>query len=105
MLFTIGAFLVVLGVLVFIHELGHFLAAKAAGIMVHRFSLGIGSPVRWLTTKRGETEYSVSWLPLGGYVKMATAETDATSTALEGAEPEEVAPPERRRTGSPVPAR
>lgn len=102
MLFTLGAFLVVLGVLVFVHELGHFLAAKAAGIMVHRFSLGIGSPVPWLTTKRGETEYSVSWLPLGGYVKMATAEADGTTSALEGAEPEEVAPPDRRFESKPV---
>jgi regulator of sigma E protease len=102
MLLTLGAFLVVLGVLVFVHELGHFLAAKAAGIMVHRFSLGIGSPIPWLTTKRGETEYSVSWLPLGGYVKMATAEADGTTSALEGAEPEEVAPPERRFESKPV---
>ncbi|HKV74537.1 MAG TPA: RIP metalloprotease RseP [Gemmatimonadales bacterium] len=102
MLLTLGAFLLVLGVLVFVHELGHFVAAKAAGIMVHRFSLGIGSPIPWLTTTRGETEYSVSWLPLGGYVKMATAEADGTTSALEGAEPEEVAPPERRFESKPV---
>ena len=102
MLFTIGAFLVVLGVLVFIHELGHFLAAKAAGIMVHRFSLGMGSPIPWLTRKWGETEYAISWLPLGGYVKMATSESDATSSALEGAEPEETAPVERRFESKPV---
>jgi len=102
MLLTLGAFLVVLGVLVFIHELGHFLAAKAAGIMVHRFSLGIGSPVPWLTRQWGETEYAISWLPLGGYVKMATAEADATSSALEGEEPEETAPVERRFESKPV---
>ncbi len=102
MLFTLGAFLVVLGVLVFIHELGHFLAAKAAGIMVHRFSLGMGSPIPWLTRKWGETEYAISWLPLGGYVKMATSESDATSSALEGAEPEETAPVERRFESKPV---
>ncbi|MFI5209287.1 MAG: RIP metalloprotease RseP, partial [Gemmatimonadales bacterium] len=102
MLFTLGAFLVVLGVLVFIHELGHFLAAKAAGIMVHRFSLGIGSPIPWLTRKWGETEYAISWLPLGGYVKMATAEADSTSSALEGEEPEETAPVERRFESKPV---
>ena len=102
MLLTLGAFLVVLGVLVFIHELGHFLAAKAAGIMVHRFSLGMGSPIPWLTRKWGETEYAISWLPLGGYVKMATAESDATSSALEGEEPEETAPVERRFESKPV---
>jgi regulator of sigma E protease len=102
MLLTLGAFLVVLGVLVFVHELGHFLAAKAAGIMVHRFSLGIGSPIPWLTFTRGETEYSISWLPLGGYVKMATAENDGTTSVLEGGEPEDVAPPERRFESKPV---
>ncbi|MEP6473983.1 MAG: RIP metalloprotease RseP, partial [Gemmatimonadota bacterium] len=80
----------------------HFLAAKASGIMVHRFSLGIGSPIPWLTFKRGETEYSISWLPLGGYVKMATAEADGTTSALEGTEPEDVAPPERRFESKPV---
>jgi regulator of sigma E protease len=102
MLLTIGAFLVVLGVLVFIHELGHFVAAKAAGIMVHRFSLGIGSPIPWLTHRWGETEYSISWLPLGGYVKMATSEADATSSALEGQTLEEEAPVDRRFESKPV---
>jgi regulator of sigma E protease len=81
---TILATLVVIGVLVFIHELGHFVAAKLAGIHVHRFSLGLGAPIRWLTFRRGETEYSVSWLPLGGYVKMASEAEDPASTTLEG---------------------
>jgi regulator of sigma E protease len=68
------AFVVMLGVLVFVHELGHFLAAKACGIRVLKFSLGFGSPVgigrfrmRWV---RAHTEYVVCWIPLGGYVKM-----------------------------------
>ncbi len=72
MLTTVLSLIVVLGVLVFVHEAGHFVAAKWAGIYVHRFSLGLGSPIRWLTFRRGETEYSISWLPLGGYVKMAS---------------------------------
>ena len=76
MLITILALIVVLGVLIFVHEAGHFLAAKWAGIYVHRFSLGLGSPIPWLTFQRGETEYSISWLPLGGYVKMASREED-----------------------------
>ena len=63
MLVTILALIVVLGVLIFVHEAGHFIAAKWAGIYVHRFSLGLGSPIPWLTFKRGETEYSISWLP------------------------------------------
>ena len=84
MLVTIIALIIVLGVLIFVHEAGHFIAAKWAGIYVHRFSLGLGSPIPWLTFKRGETEYSISWLPLGGYVKMASREEDVTSSALEG---------------------
>jgi regulator of sigma E protease len=80
--FTILALIVVLGVLIFVHEAGHFLAAKWAGIYVHRFSLGLGPPIPWLTFRRGETEYSISWLPLGGYVKMASREEDIGSSAL-----------------------
>jgi regulator of sigma E protease len=83
-LLTVLSLLVVLGVLIFVHELGHFLAAKWAGIYVHRFSVGMGAPVKALSFKRGETEYAISWLPLGGYVRMASREEEATSTALEG---------------------
>ena len=61
--------LVALGILVFVHELGHFLVAKAAGIRVLKFSLGFGHKL--LGFKHGETEYLISALPLGGYVKMA----------------------------------
>jgi len=60
---------VVLGVLVLIHEWGHFIAAKMCGVRVDVFSIGFGSRIwGW---KRGDTDYRVSWLPLGGYVKMA----------------------------------
>jgi regulator of sigma E protease len=99
---TLVALIVVLGVLVFVHEAGHFVAAKWAGIYVHRFSLGLGSPIPWLTTRRGETEYSISWLPLGGYVKMASREEDASSSALEGGRPEDVVPPDRMFEAKPV---
>jgi len=61
--------LLVLGVLVFIHELGHFLAAKACGIRVLAFSLGFGRPLLKKTVKG--TEYRLSAIPFGGYVKMA----------------------------------
>lgn len=81
---TILAFIVVLGVLVFVHELGHFLAAKWAGIHVHRFSVGLGTPIKALTWTRGGTEYSISWIPLGGYVKMASREEQGGSDTLEG---------------------
>ena len=68
-------FLIVLGVLIFVHELGHFVAAKACGIYVDRFSLGM--PPRLFGFKYGETDYCVGLLPIGGYVKMAGQE-DAT---------------------------
>lgn len=61
-------FIVFLGVLVTVHELGHFLAAKWAGVKVVKFSIGFGP--RIFGFKRGETEYQVAWVPLGGYVKM-----------------------------------
>jgi regulator of sigma E protease len=98
---TLLALAVVLGVLIFVHEAGHFLAAKWAGIYVHRFSLGLGSPIRRLTFRRGETEYSVSWLPLGGYVKMASREEDATTALLEGGAAA-VVPPDRVFEAKPV---
>ena len=73
--------LLVLGIVIFVHELGHFLAAKWAGVYAPRFSLGWGSPL-W-SFRRGETEYCLSWLPIGGYVRMASKE-DETASSLEG---------------------
>jgi regulator of sigma E protease len=61
-------FIVFLGVLVTVHELGHLLAAKWAGVKVVKFSIGFGPPI--FGFKRGETEYQVAWVPLGGFVKM-----------------------------------
>jgi len=98
---AIVALVVVLGVLIFVHEAGHFLAAKWAGIYVHRFSLGLGSPIKGLTFRRGETEYSVSWLPLGGYVKMASREEDAAAAMLEGGVASPV-PPDRVFEAKPI---
>ena len=69
---TILATIVVLGVLIFVHELGHFVTAKLVDIEVPRFSIGLGPKA--FGFKRGETEYVISWLPLGGYVKMAGME-------------------------------
>jgi len=102
MLLTVAAFVVVIGVLVFVHELGHFVAAKLSGIHVHRFSLGLGAPIRWLSFTRGGTEYSISWLPLGGYVKMASREEDAMSTVLEGGAADREVSPERVFEAKPV---
>ncbi len=75
------AWILVLGIVIFVHELGHFLAAKWAGVYAPRFSLGWGSPL-W-SFRRGETEYALSWLPIGGYVRMASKE-DETASVLEG---------------------
>lgn len=63
------AFIFVFGILVFIHELGHFLAAKKNGVRVEKFSFGFG-PKLW-GKKKGDTEYLISAIPLGGYIKMA----------------------------------
>ena len=73
--------LLVLGLVIFVHELGHFLAAKLTGVYAPRFSLGWGKPL-W-SFRRGETEYALSALPIGGYVRMASKE-DETASALEG---------------------
>ena len=62
-------FLFVLGVLVFVHELGHFLMARRLGVRVLTFSLGFGPKI--LKVKRGDTDYCISAIPLGGYVSMA----------------------------------
>ncbi|MBS1985429.1 MAG: RIP metalloprotease RseP [Bdellovibrionales bacterium] len=61
-------FALLLGVLIFIHEFGHFIVAKACGIRVEAFSIGMGK--KFVKFTRGETEYALSLLPLGGYVKL-----------------------------------
>jgi regulator of sigma E protease len=71
---TLVAVIPMLGILIVVHELGHFLAAKACGVRVLKFSIGFGAPIgigklraRW---ERGGTEYVVGWIPLGGFVRM-----------------------------------
>jgi regulator of sigma E protease len=68
-------FIFVLGVLIFVHELGHFLVARWHGVRVLTFSLGFGPKI--LKFKRGDTEYCISAIPLGGYVKMAGENPDS----------------------------
>jgi regulator of sigma E protease len=79
-LYYILPFLVVLGVLIFFHELGHFLAAKYFGVKVLKFSLGFGPKL--VGKKVGETEYLISALPLGGYVKMLGENADEEAEPL-----------------------
>ena len=76
---TIGSFALVLGVLVFIHEMGHYLAARWRGVYVEAFSIGFGRPLAAWTDKRG-TEWRLCWLPLGGYVKLHGQEQPADVT-------------------------
>jgi regulator of sigma E protease len=75
---TIVYFLFVLGVLVFVHELGHFLVARWYGVKVLTFSLGFGPKL--LKYRRGDTEYCISAVPLGGYVKLAGETVDDRRT-------------------------
>lgn len=65
---TLIIFLAVLSLLVFVHEFGHFIAARRAGVTVEEF--GFGFPPRLFGWKRGQTTYSVNWIPLGGFVKL-----------------------------------
>ena len=103
MLLTGLSLIIVLGVLIFVHELGHFVVAKAVGIQVLRFSLGFGRPV--LAWTRGETEYWVSWIPLGGYVKMAGLEEEGMAGELEGGKASVPIDPERTFEKKPLWAR
>lgn len=92
---TLLVTVVVFGVLIFIHELGHFLAARRAGVRVHEFALGFGP--RLFGWRRGSTQYSVRALPLGGFVRMAgmhPAEEDVDAV-----------PPRERFSDRPVGAR
>lgn len=71
---TVAAFIGILVVLVLVHELGHFLVAKRAGITVEEF--GVGFPPRIASVMRGGTRYSLNWIPLGGFVKMLGEDGD-----------------------------
>jgi len=75
---TLISFIILLSVLIFVHELGHFLAARMGGVGVLKFSLGFGPKI--FGKKVGETEYVVSWIPLGGFVKLlGESETEKLS--------------------------
>ena len=72
---TPAAIVFVFGIVIFIHELGHFIAAKLVGVYAPRFSIGFGPAL--LSHKWGETEYILAALPLGGYVRMASREDES----------------------------
>ncbi len=85
-LVTIFYFLVTFGILVLVHEFGHFLAAKLFGMRVDTFSIGF--PPRAFGRKIGETDYCVSWIPIGGYVKIAGMIDESFDTDFLNHEPQ-----------------
>ncbi len=84
---AIVAFIVLIGVLVVVHEFGHFLVAKLCGVRVEQFSIGF--PPRLFGVKIGETDYCISALPFGGYVKMTGENLPGENMSLEGANKEQ----------------
>lgn len=80
-----GLFIVVLVPLVVVHELGHFLAAKAFRIKVLEFAIGFPPRVKGLVWRKGETEYTVNWLPLGGFVRLLGEEDPSDPRSLAAA--------------------
>ena len=93
--------LLVFGIVVFVHELGHFLAAKLTGVYAPVFAFGWGP--RLFGIKWGETDYRWSWFPIGGFVAMATKDSEggsaiegSTDLSAPGSEPSEEAPGHQR---------
>ena len=76
----IGPFFLLLGVLIFIHEWGHFIVARMCGVRVETFSLGFGPKI--FSYKWGDTNYCLSLIPLGGYVKMFGDGTETEELSL-----------------------
>lgn len=83
MIITIITFIIVFGVLVLVHEFGHYYFAKRSGILVREFSIGMGPKVWWHRGNDGTT-YTIRILPLGGYVRMAGAQDDDDDTLKPG---------------------
>ena len=73
---TLIYFILILGVIILIHEFGHFIFAKKAGIYVYEFSIGMGPRIFKWTRKNDETEYSIRLIPIGGFVQMAGEEIE-----------------------------
>ncbi|MCB4435396.1 sigma E protease regulator RseP [Alteromonas sp. McT4-15] len=74
-LWSLGAFIIALGILVAVHEWGHFYVARKCGVQVERFSIGFGKPI-WRKLSKSGTEYVIAMIPLGGYVRMLDGRID-----------------------------
>ncbi|MDJ0276596.1 M50 family metallopeptidase [Sphingomonas sp. 2R-10] len=94
LLVTVVAFLLVLGPLVFVHELGHYAAGRWFGVKAEEFSVGFGREIAGFTDRRG-TRWKFGWLPLGGYVRFAG---DMNPASQPDAEWQQLSPEERART-------
>jgi|TARA_B110000211_G_scaffold111565_1_gene129616 regulator of sigma E protease len=81
-LWSLGAFIVALGILVAVHEWGHFYIARRCGVQVERFSIGFGKPL-WRKISKTGTEYVIAMIPLGGYVRMLDGRIDDVPPELE----------------------
>lgn len=71
--------ILILGIIIFVHELGHFLAAKKSGVYVEEFALGMGPKIFSFKRKKDETLYSIRLFPIGGFVSMANSEEDSST--------------------------
>ena len=80
-LWSLGAFIVALGVLVAVHEWGHFYVARLCGVQVERFSIGFGKPF-WRRTDKHGTEFVLASIPLGGYIRMLDERVDTVADNL-----------------------
>ena len=89
--------IIVFGLVIFVHELGHFIAVKLVGVYAPRFSIGFGPSL--LKKRYGETEYILAAFPLGGYVRMASREDEATAFLEGGSENSAVEPGDVRKDG------
>lgn len=89
--------IIVFGLVIFVHELGHFIAAKLVGVYAPRFSIGFGPSL--LKKRYGETEYVLAAFPLGGYVRMASREDEATAFLEGGSENSAVEPGDVKKDG------
>lgn len=80
-LWSLAAFIIALGILITVHEFGHFWVARRCGVRVERFSIGFGKAL-WRRTDRQGTEYVIALIPLGGYVKMLDERVEAVAPEL-----------------------
>lgn len=81
LLWNLGSFLLALGILIAVHEFGHFWVARRCGVIVEKFSIGFGKSI-WRKVAKDGTEYSLSMIPLGGYVKMLDERVDEVPVEL-----------------------